>query len=572
MTRDTRRQWSRLAVVSWPGFWIMAVYSAVSIVLSNPDLVGAPILGRLPIALGAEVLLFGLLLIAKRTFLRPTVAHRPVFIAATLVAASVLRAVAVAVALEVVGITEGIDWELRLPGAILGFSTALLVLNALLGFVAEHRVRETQLRRRQEQARQARDYSVRQMREHRSDTVDKLRQQILEAVEAAVAEDPHMAATALRGVADDLVRPLSHRLAQMLEPMPQSTEAVGHHRFDLGSYLTGAGDARPFAPGWTAVLFLVFGGPSVLAALPTAKAVWVLAVGGGSVFVLLVLANEVMARVPVASPNRRFVLAVGLAVVAGLALAASTPLFVGGPAALVLLVEIGDLLLLPLLTLVMLLLRGAKRKQERLEGELLEAEADLHWEATRVRCVQWREQRSLARAMHGPVQSAIGIGVLRLESAVSADSLDEDLVTSVRDEVVTTVRSLDTAQDDAHHLTSVMEETAATWQGVCDVTWPISPSASDRLSQDDVAASTTVGLFSEACWNAIRHAHAESIECVLQLVDERTLRLTVRNDGAPLPLDAPPGLGTRMLTDMTLRHRLVRSGHWTVLAADIPVE
>lgn len=572
MTLETRRQWSRLAVVSWPGFWIMAAYSVVSIVLSNPDLVGAPILGRLPIALSAEVLLFGLLLIAKRTFLRPTAAHRPAFIAATFAAASALRAVAVAVALEVVGITEGIDWALRLPGAIVGFSTALLVLNALLGFVAEHRVRETQLRRRQEEARHARDFSVKQMREQRSETVDKLRKQILEAVEAAVAEDPRMAATALRGVADDLVRPLSHQMAQLLAPMPPSTEGVGSQPVDLRSYLAGAGDSRPLAPGWTTALFLIFGGPSVLAALPTAKAVWVLAVGGGGAFVLLVLANEVMARVPVASPNRRFVLAVGMGGAAGLALAASTPWFIGGPAALVIRVEIGDLLLLPALTLVMLLVRGARRKQERLEWELLKAEADLHWEATRVRCVQWREQRSLARAMHGPVQSAIGVGVLRLESAIGADSLDEDLVTSVREGVLTAVRSLNTAGDDTSRLTSVMEQTAATWQGVCEVTWSISPSAADRLSADQVGASTTADLFAEACWNAIRHARAAIIECAVQLVDERTLRLTVRNDGDPLPLDAAPGLGTRMLTDMTLRHRLVRSGHWTVLAADIPVE
>lgn len=571
MTGTHRRHWGRLAVVSWGGFAAMAPYSLVSMFLSNADLGRASVPSRVALAVGAQFILFGILFVGKAVLHRQS-AIGSVAVVVLFAFASAIRAVAVAMVLAALGVTSGIDWTRRLPAAVLGFTAALLVLNTLLGFVVVHREREARLRHNQLAARLARDTSVEEVREQRDEIVSRVRAEIHAVIGGRDGGDAQVVAADLRRVADDLVRPLSHELAGTA-PLPGTPPAPTKRSYSIGDLMLGAAAPRPLSPTLVVALFVVFGGPFLLVSLPPGKAAAVLALGAVGAWLLLAAADEILARVPVTSNAARFALACALSVLAGVLLAASTPWTIGGPEDVVRRVALADVLLIPIISVVLLLLRGAAAQQRQLEAKLMQSEATLKWETARVRCVQWREQHQLARAMHGPLQSAIGLGILRLESPPPADHSHDSLVHSVREQIMASVVSLEGSPESDERFDQTLRETADTWQGICDVSWSMSDNAAAALRCDHVAAAATTAISTEACWNAIRHGHAEKVRVTVRLADDRTIHLVVRNDGgAPAPegQDRPAGLGTRMLTDMTIDREIRRVDGWTVVSASIP--
>lgn len=255
---------------------------------------------------------------------------------------------------------------------------------------------------------------------------------------------------------------------------------------------------------------------------------------------------------------------------AAVVVAASTPLVVGGPPEAVRHIMVGDLFLILEMGLAIVIARAAALQQESVLGQVQEARDLAQWQLTRARCLQWNEQRALARAMHGPAQSAVTSAVLRLEAAGSRGGVDEALVSAVRTDIVSALDTLGRDDQTTARVESALTQVAQTWAGVCEVTWFIPDAVHERLSADPLGSATVTELVSEGCWNAIRHAVASVVEVSLEIASPRAIRLTVRNDG-PAPQTGEPGLGSRMFTDMTLSCDLVRDGDTTVLTALVPV-
>jgi signal transduction histidine kinase len=550
----------------------MAFYSLGAMFLSNRDLAGASVATRLLVSGLALLLLFGILLIARMTWLRAATPTRwRVLVPATFVVASTVRAVAVAYLLLAVGATEDIDWAQRVPGAVIGFTAALLVSNAAIGSFTEHRARLRELQSQRDIARTAQNLVLDQLANDWSQTMHRIRAELLARVDEVSAGEPTAAARRLRETADEVVHPLSQDLAGAVQDLQLPKGGSRPASADLSAVIMSATQGKPLSPVWTAILFTASGAPFLFVHMDPARAVMLMVIGVLEALVLLSLGNAILCRVTLRLGALGRVLAIITVVVAiGFIMAAPAPAVVDAPDDIVRRIMLADITLIPQWALILVVARVAGTRRDAVEAEVRQAAEDARWQLARAHCIQWQEQRALARAMHGPVQNALAWGVIQLELAQADPADGAVVIASVREEIL---RSLDVVGSDTGERTSLVDalgDLAGTWRGVCEITWSVPDEVQEALMADPVASDCVRDLALEACWNAIRHAHATDVAIEALLTDPGILHLRVTDDGVP---GAPgePGLGSRMLTDMTLRFRRHRVNNTTVLDASLPV-
>lgn len=549
----------------------MAFYSVGAMFLSNPDLVGTSVLTRLLTSGLALLLLFACLLIARSGWLRTAEPRRlRVIVPATFVVASTIRAVGVALLLQALSATDDIDWALRIPGAVIGFTTALLVSNAAIGSFTEHRARLRELQSQRDIARRAQNVVLDQLADGWSATIDRIRAELLARIDEVCASQPAAAAQRLRNTADEVVRPMSRDLVGAVPDLTFPNDDAPRQA-SLSAVILSATEGKPLSPIWTAILFTASGAPFLFVHMEPAQAARLMGIGVLEALLLLSLGNAFLCRVtPPLGALGRVVAIVGVVVAIGCLMALPAPWVVDAPDDIVRRIMLADATLIPQWALVLVVARAAGTRREAIEAEVARAADAATWQLARARCIQWQKQRALARAMHGPVQNALAWGVIQLSLAETDDAAGEAVISSVRDEIL---RALDGVTSDGTHRTALVEaltELEETWRGVCDITWSVPSEVSEALAADPVATDCFRDLTLEACWNAILHAHATEVIIDTSRTGHSLILLRVTDDGAP---SAPgkPGLGTRMFTDMTVNPCRERVNGSTVLEARVPV-
>ena len=572
MTERTVPYWAGTSVVSGAGVLLMAIYAIPSMFLSNPDLHGHAAV-RVGISLAALALLFAMLWLARATYLRNAEHYfQPFRVVLTFVGASALRAIAVAWAFEATGVSDGIDWPQRMLPSVIGFTTALLVVNAVIGSVVEHRRRERLLAREQDAVRQARDVVLTQIDTDLQATAERIRQEMLARVEIVSEDDPGAAAQSLRDAANQVLRPITRELVDA-RPAPELLmELDVDRRIRIRGLVMTATTGRPLLPVWTAVLVMAFGGPYVISVLPATTALYVLAIGFALVWLAMTIGNAVLVRLTGRlKPIGRVLAVLSVLLVAAVLVALTTPVILEeGPPDVVRRIMLGDLVLIPEMAVALILARVARLQQDSVLQQLEKARDLLRWQLTRARGLQWYDQRALARAMHGTVQSAVALAVVRLEAAEANGTADATLIAAARADIRTALDTLRLGEPKAPGLTSSLTELAGTWVGVCHISWSIHARVAEQLNADPLGSATVSELALEACWNATRHAKAATVEVSLEPSGPSAVGLVVINDG-PAPSHANPGIGTLMFDEMALDWDLRRHGARTTLSARIPV-
>lgn len=567
-------------VVSWAGFWLLISYSIASMLLANVDLSGSSVAGRLAVSVGASIVLFGMLAawagLARRW---PALNARSWRVITTFAVLALVRALLVAVALDQLGITQSIDWPRRLIGSVAGFTTVIVLIDIVLGSIRRHRQRVSLLLARQDAARKTRDEAIEEIESQRAEALDRITRELISRVESLERSSPDTALASLRSAAEDLVRPLSHELAkaspEILAPPPVTVRP----RFDPRAFLTDATTGAPLSPAWVAVLFMLFGGPFLISVLPWGQALIHLVIGFVAIWIALTLVNLTMVKIVPARPLvARVFLLFFLLLAAALLLALSSVMFINAPRDVLTRIAIGDFTLLIELCLALVIAHAARLQDATIERRLEDAAFELDWASTRARCIQWRQQRWLARAMHGPVQGAIATAATRLERAIVAHEANAALIDELRSQLVTVFATIRRGVDHPSDLQTTVDEFAQTWVGVCEITLDVQTQVVPVLRTDHLAEFAAREIISESCWNALRHSRPTRIDIRVALSDPRVLVLEVTDNG---PADSAPahgsdlgatGLGTRMIRDLCLSWDRRHTTEGTTLVSKVPVE
>jgi hypothetical protein len=348
----------------------------------------------------------------------------------------------------------------------------------------------------------------------------------------------------LRSLADEVLRPLSHRLASA--PVSGAELPPPVERLRWRDTFTSVGTNPVIAPRMLAVLAtgLAFFrtlvtdqgavrelAPSIAAVTPpeaaregiglTLRVDWVsLLASLGELGLILVLAWWGGARFAEILDRDRDVLSpavawtatvLGLAGIATLTLAGPA-LFglVGGTATdeLGIVPFLASFVPLVALTLGVSLVAVVERERAQLQHELAWHSAAATRAAARMQAVVGHEQQRLARALHADVQAAVNAASLMLDHADRDGAVTPELVDDVAARIAVSVERFLGGSASRQPLIDRLDEVRALWSGVCRVRTDLAGDAESRIDADIVARELIVDLVAEACANAVVHGGA----------------------------------------------------------------
>lgn len=553
--------------VSWPVFWCTLAVGVVGNMATSPT---APWDARL-LALGLGQLCLWVPVVGVSRALRDrSDGARIGTMLAAVVLGLMLRAFAVGAVLGTALGPEEVKWTVRFVGSLLNVGLAFAVSGYIVSVVRERRRQIAQLRMLETQLTAL----VKQV----STDVEVRHEQAVATVQsvltAALAElDPQDAGRSLevlQHMASDVIRPLSHDLAHThASPRPE-IPVLANSEVSWSHVLDDAATGAPFRPTVTAALVGVEALAGTVAvpgaALPLAMLV-------PMSWVLLTAANCLLRRI---LPGRALltrwacvmVAAVAVAALLGLSAVATLPAAPSAAAAL---------LTVTIFTLIFAvgvgIVASFARDRDDVEVALERSTALLRRRLVLWRQAEWFQRKSLSRALHGPVQTAVTAGAIRLDKAIRTGTLGAGTVDEVHAEVRDALQGIAGFSSGATTVEEGFDRIAVTWTGLCDVSIAIGPGIDQRLDGLVALRSCVIDIATEAVSNAVRHGKATSMQVSLAAVREGSdLMLTVTSDSRLAGEPRSQGLGTRQLDECTLWWRLDTEGPDAVMTAVLPID
>lgn len=416
-----------------------------------------------------------------------------------------------------------------------------------------------------DELRSSQEQLLRQRREH---AVEHVRLQLEQQLEAMLADEPAQALGRMREIIEQIVRPVSQRLAREVEALADTVAPPVPSRVDWRQVARRVLAENPIRPLWfalwvgvTAFLVLSFwGGPGFGAAIGAIYLVSTLLVASlGSV------TWRWARHLPLPWRALWYTLVLALCALFGndMAVRLMPDAVATRP------------LLIPLLVLGLLngwLVAGVSAlgaELRALHRQVAELSAELNAERVRVQTLVWQQQRALSRVLHGSIQDALSASSFRLAEAVRAGSASPELVAELQAALTNRLRELARSEAPSGSVEQVLADIAELWEGVARVDWELSADAAALLAAAPATTESAMEIVREACSNAVRHGQAALIRVRVSAEHQR-LQIEVANDGQLRASAGPTGLGTELLDELTLNWSLSTADSWVWLRATLP--
>lgn len=404
------------------------------------------------------------------------------------------------------------------------------------------------------------------------------RHQLMESVRAEIDQALATLSSRKRGtlkddlnaLLDDVVRPLSYRLANDVTGGSAPTRLPTSPRIVWSDAFRGALQTNPAHPTVTTVwlgilvgvyLIISLGGPGIYAAIIAGAIAWV------ALFLVRAFWSST-ARLSLTAQ--------------GVVYSAIIASYSSGSAVLITEVS-GYNLLLPhsfigfvLLSLSMAwtisLIYGLTHQLDSTQAELEhyvdELQRDIIAINTDVRALQHR----LSRALHGPVQSAL----LSLIQRVTQQDADNTGLPALNDFTRELTNMLDGAQEgtdrEGFNLSAAVAELVEFWDDVTTIDVHLDPLPTNSAPAGQECERVLLELIREGCGNAIKHGAATTITINTEVdVETDTINLVIDNNGRPLHTDPIQGMGSRIFDESCLSWSRSQHGSTVRLHATIPL-
>lgn len=556
--------WPTIALYAVPSLWVNLLYD-------QTRLGGDPWawLAVSFVAYGATVVP---VIIARYTVLRVDTARAPrPFVALVVYVVAAVTRVACAVPL---GMSWGIfpreELTYRILSAPLNVVFWMVLITALVDATVRHRSRMRELVARRAELTELRtsiDAVIAADARSLKNTVTHALEPSLALLRLRVnSADPRCGddmVSSLRSAIDDVVRPMSERIAHSADQPHRETNPVVRPgrwwgvpvRIRVRDVLMPGTVAlialyAGFVPtlamqGWEVTLFLV---------APTALFTWI--VGAG------VRLRWGHITLPVGGP---LALTVGVysassAVAAAVALVAFPTI----PATLV--AQFAATIVAIALTVAAFRLVTVTRESTLRETSA--TNAALAVTMTEMRQRLWVSRTHLATTLHGPVQAAFQVAALRIAHAPAVTSeLIDELDASVREALALLDEPVSISRE---QILQLRDDIISMWSSVCDITIDIAPAVLDFTADHPAAVRCVVEVLRESVTNAVKHGSARTIDIEVT-ARGRVVSVIARNDGEPPAPDWQPGYGFRAVDEFARSWSLTHVAPSTVLEVQIPL-
>jgi hypothetical protein len=155
----------------------------------------------------------------------------------------------------------------------------------------------------------------------------------------------------------------------------------------------------------------------------------------------------------------------------------------------------------------------------------------LEWRIARINSQAWVEQRNLATFLHGEVQSLILVAQLKIQRAIDADEHVETVVAGVQ-ELLRDVPSRIGAPSHGATLELFCESLDDRWGSFLALHLEFTDDTRRAINDDPVCLAVTREILTEFVVNAVKHAQAEEVNLVLEVVGDR-VELILSNSISP---------------------------------------
>ena len=487
----------------------------------------------------------------------------------SVIVGAAVRGVALGILLSLLGISESPEFVFRIVVSVAHMGVVTVVLWFLVSEVRGLHARRRQLLADRDQLIGLQLATQRDLEQLDDRATEEMRRSILQSLGGLQVSDSSELRERLRLTIDEVVRPLSHQLAAQPSawaPRQPTTENVG---IDWPLAIREGLNPARIHPVVLSLLLLWLGLPIHFFLFDP---LFVLAYTFITLMVIPVfwIARKVAIRVSIGRgtgfTSMTFVVAV---FVGGLLMGLATLTYMWGEPQPFVFVIIAPVLAL-LISGALAVAEAARDQNLELEAELTAITTDLRWALARAREQYRQRERALAHALHGRVQASLAAAFLRLERSIAQGTDDDALLAALQSEMLEVIADIDFHDFEPDPIDQVIAHTRSNWSGVVHLDFTCEPHVKKALAVDSLCARSVNDLIPELVFNSVRHGSATAIEVEIEIVDSRTLSLTVIDDGSNDITAARYGLGSALLDDSSITWTRSRRGERTTTTCVLP--
>jgi hypothetical protein len=543
--------------VSWPVFWLTLLTG----ILGNFAAVqtGAALWLRVLIIIAAQIALFIPLIVIKVLFLQKADEPHPYIVLAGFVIAVLARALTIVYLNRAFFPADSTTVADRILGNFLNVGLVLVLSAYTVSVLRERRHQIARLKALGADRERSINIVSTELTQRNDATVNRVREILEKDLNLLDRDNPSDSLAILHDTATYVVRPMSHELAKEMPEVAQVSMSTDSSSANWGQVLDLIVTGKPFRPILTAI-FLSAPTVAVVATLPGTAVVMVSV--PIALAALLTISNLVFRRLPLSlgAPWRLTLFALlvalsGLLIGGGIWLA-----FKSGSQGVAL--AITGAVFSSLFAIAVSLGAGITRQRDYLIAELAQSTDNLERSLIRRKQTQWLQNKSLSRALHGPVQTAVNVAAIRIDEALRSGDIDANMIDQVRADLISSLDVLGHAEGAVVTTDQCVNRIEKTWEGICEFDISISDETHEQLDRDVILRSCFIDIVTEAVSNAIRHGEANRATINATSMDRDVILDICDNGPAALTFTAP-GLGSTQLDDCTVSWSLqsVGSGH-----------
>ena len=562
---------SSSSLIAWPSFWLILVLSTILTSLTSFGIFKAHFVEVLFSIIIAHLALSGVQLVAYRFFSKKEIWQQGYLGIPIIVIASAMRGAVLAILLKILDVEQTPQWGLRVGGSAIGNSAAVILIVLAVASIREHRERLAEYVARTIELTQIKDRLNFEINEAHQIEVEKIRTGLLSTISKAVAQSAPAFRDAMRKLANDVVRPMSHDLVKQPIEIPRLMPESFNTKIDWKTLVSDAANGRTLPAFKVSLTLIIIGAIWSFTVLEPKAAIIFLTVGFFGIWFFIAVGNVVLKQiVDKVSPFVRAILMSAML------------LFIGGMTAATNFIDktsgsegaissIADLVLIPILGWLFAGATAAQHQRLRMEKDFADLNKALDWEIARARATQWQQRNRLSRTLHGPIQGAIGGAAVRLDIALKdkepTDHLQRELFGNII-EAIETLNSRELLGDRNQMITQLRK----VYAGLCEITFTEHALATERLGNDAICAVAVSELVQEAIGNSIQHGKSKSVSATVNLLEDGQIEVRVSDNGRPENAsDQREGLGTKMLNAVSLRWSRSYGKDGTELLAVLPI-
>lgn len=538
------------ASVTWWSFGILMVDRLIASGVAHSGVTPPEFTIRALCVIAAQVAMF-IPLFALWLLQQNDPKPRPLLTIVAFLSAAVIRAWVLDQSLHQIAGTRPI-FEERLFASIYTVMLILLITSFATNTLQERRhelENLLNLRAQLDQARTRAEAAVQHRNEELIDRVREVMEQDLAALESASTV---AAIDSLRRTARQVIRPMSHSLAQSFRTQQSEPTPLPSVRLGLRAVLADASVGRIFRPVFTA---LALSGTLLSVAAVYPGVLQPALIGLGICALVLALANRVLRALLIArSAQVRAVTVIVVGFLAGVATRTTVGIS-SGWAEWSRDVMQASVYYVTVISIAVAAFNSVLASREQVLSRTAEATEELQRHLVRTRQVDWFHQRALSNLLHGPVQSAVEAAAHRLDAEARQTSSSSDVIDRVRQDLLETLDVLQTPAERTTDLQTGLARIAATWEGICEVSFSVDSESVQALGQDPIARSCALSVITEAASNSVRHGHARHMSVEMRHA-AGALEIVICDDGRESEANSAAGLGSAFLDDCSLRWSL----------------